>query len=345
MKMITALRLLAVAAAAACSSAVQAQVPNDLDTLTQQAKKEGEVVFFTGSARYPGSAAKTLEEAFKAKYGFPLNVELAALGPHPTVVQQIRSEAQSGIAPAADLFPTALGFLKMLREGDALERVEWLKLGAPPVVTVDSESAVMINIIARNIIYNTNQVTADEAPKRLEDLADPKWRGKIVAPAIGDAFAMMVPILGEEKTRELVETLVREQKMAFVQSITDVANKVASGEYALGFGVPADWTSTRSKGAPVQNAPLEKVSGQPFYAGVLRNAKHPGAATLFGLFICCSPEGQKALNEALGWSKYEMEGSESHEIGGGGRGIYPSVEFQLNEQRRVAAELGKLISP
>lgn len=273
------------------------QVPSDLAALKEQAKKEGAVVFFTGSARYPGSAAKTLESAFEAKYGFPLKVQLAALGPHPTVVQQIRSEAQSGIAPAPIYFP-ALGFLKMLRESNAIAKVDWIKLGASPDVTVESESAVMINIIARNIIYNTNLVKADEAPKRLEDLAYPKWRGKIVAPAIGDAFAMMVPVLGEDKTKELVQTLVSDQKMALVQSITDVANKVASGEFALGFGVPADWTSTRSKGAPVQNAPLEKVSGQPFYAGVLRNAKHPSAATLSGLFICCSPEGQKALDDA-----------------------------------------------
>src|SRR5690606_29986027 len=144
---------------------------------------------------------------------------------------------------------------------------------------------------------------------------------------------------------DLVVKLVDDQKMALVQSITDVGNKVASGEYALGFGVPADWTDLRTKGAPIQNAPLEKVSGQPFYAAVLKGADHPAAAQAFGLFVCCTPEGQKALNDALGWSKFEMVGSESHEIGGDGRGIYPSVEFQLNDQRRISGELGKLIAP
>src|SRR5690606_19889261 len=188
------------------------------------------------------------EQAFEQKYGFPLKVSLAAIGPHPTVVQQIRSEAQSGVAPAADLFPTALAFLKLLREADALHPVDWERLGAPADSAVPSESAVMINMIARNIIYNTDQVKPDEAPRRLEDMADPKWQGKIVAPAIADAFTMMVPVLGEEATRELVKKLVNDQKLALVQSITDVGNKVASGEYALGFGVPADWTGLRSKG-------------------------------------------------------------------------------------------------
>jgi len=324
---------------------VQAKVPSDLPTLIQEARKEGEVVFFTGTARYPGSAADTLEKAFQQKYDIPLQIKFAAIGPHPTVIQRIRSEAQSGIKPSVDLLPTALGFIKILREGNAIEEVDWEQLGAPAQDTVASESAVMTNIIARNIIYNTNLVKKEDAPTRLEDLADPKWRGKIIAPAIGDAFAMMVPVLGEEKTHDLVETLVKKQDLALVQSITDVATKVGSGEYALGFGVPANWTKTRAKGAPVDNAPMEKVSGQPFYAAVLRNAEHPSAAALLGLFICCTPEGQKALNDALGWSKFEMAGTESNEIGGDGRGIYPSVDFQLNEQRRVSAELGKLISP
>lgn len=326
-------------------SAAHAAPSTDLATLVQEAKKEGEVTFFTGTARYPTSVATILEKAFQQKYGFPLKIKFAATGPHPTVVQQIRSEAQSGVKPSVDLFPTALGFIKVLREGNAIEKIDWIKLGAPPQITVESESAVMTNIIARNIIYNTNLVKKMDAPTRLEDLADPKWRGKIVAPAISDAFALMVPVLGEARTHDLVEKLVKEQNMALVQSITDVATKVASGEYALGFGVPADWSGTRSKGAPVANAPLEKVSGQPFYAAVLRNAKHPSAATLLGLFICCTPEGEKALNDSLGWSKFEMANSESAEIGGNGRGVYPSTDFQLNQQRRVASELGKLISP
>jgi len=316
-----------------------------LSQVLQQAKQEGTVTFFTGTARYPRTSVTTLETAFEKKYGFPLKVTLAAIGPHPTVVQQIRSEAQSGVKPAADLFPTALGFIKMLREANAIETVDWAKLGAPADSVVASESAVLTNIIARNIIYNTKLVPADQVPHTLQDLGNPKWRGKIVAPAIADAFTMMVPVLGEDATRALVEKLVKEQQIVLVQSITDVANKVASGEFALGFGVPADWTGTRAKGAPVDNAPMEKVSGQPFYAAVLRNAAHPAAAQAFGLFVCCTPEGQKALNDALGWSKFEMAGSESNEIGGNGRGIYPTIEFQLNDQRRISTELGKLLSP
>jgi ABC-type Fe3+ transport system substrate-binding protein len=341
-------RLLAAAAACLLSLAASAQtgrVPAELAALADQARKEGEVVFFTGTARYPRTAAAKLEEAFQKQYGFPMKVTFAAIGPHPTVVQQLRSEASSGVKPAADLFPTALSLSKILREAGAVEAVDWVKLGAPADVAVPSENAVLINVIARNVVYNTNLVKAADAPRRLEDLADPKWRGKIVAPAIGDAFAMMVPVLGEEKATQLVKQLVAEQKIALVQTITDVATKVASGEYAIGFGVPADWTGTRTKGAPIANAPLAKVSGQPFYASVLKNAQHPAAAKLLGVFICCTREGQQALNDALGWSKFEMAGTESFEIGGQGRGVYPTVDFQLNHQRRVASDLGKLLAP
>ncbi|MEI6470994.1 MAG: extracellular solute-binding protein [Betaproteobacteria bacterium] len=311
--------------------------------LAEQAKKEGSVTIFTGTARYPQSSIVKLEQAFLSKYGYPIKITIASTGPHPTVIQQLRSEASSGVKPAIDLLPSALSLIKILGDANALEPVDWESLGAPSQSTVKGQYAVMTNVIARNIVYNTNLVKKNDAPKRLEDLLDPKWQGKIVAPAIGDAFAMMVPILGEEKTTALVKNLVKDQKIVLVQSITDVATKVASGEFAVGFGVPADWTGTRSKGAPIDNAPPQKVSGQPFYAVVLKNSAHPAAAKMMGIFICCTVEGQKALQDSLGWSRFETIGTEANEIGGAGRGVYPDISFQLDQQRRISTELGKLL--
>jgi len=330
-------------ALAAAALVAAAQPTGGTAALAEQAKKEGSVTIFTGTARYPQSAVAKLEQAFAAKYGYPLKITIASTGPHPTVIQQLRSEAASGVKPAVDLVPTALSLIKLLGDANALEPVDWEALGAPAQSIVKVQYAVMTNVIARNVVYNTNLVKKSDAPKRLEDLADAKWQGKIVAPSIGDAFAMMVPILGEEKTMALVKTLVNDQKIVLVQSITDVATKVASGEFALGFGVPADWTGTRAKGAPIDNAPLQKVSGQPFYSVVIKNAAHPAAAKMMGMFICCTVEGQKALHDSLGWSRFETIGTEANEIGGAGRGVYPDIAFQLEQQRRISTEIGKLL--
>ena len=202
---------------------------------------------------------------------------------------------------------------------------------------------VQISTIARNVIYNTNLVKKAEAPRRLQELADSKWKGKIVAPAIPDVFAMMAPVLGERQAVDLVRQLVQAQQIVLIQSVTDVGTKVASGEFALGFGVPADWTGLRKRGAPLDNAPLEKVSGQPFHAGVLANADHPAAATLFAYFACCTPEGRKSLYESIGWANFETAGTEPYEIGGVGRGINPDHQWQMHDQTRLAQEIAKIL--
>jgi iron(III) transport system substrate-binding protein len=343
------LRLIAVATAA--MSIVLAGAPNAnsedarsaLAPLRAKAKQEGALTIFTGTARYPDSAVKLLEQDFRREYGFPLKITFAAPGPHPPIVQKLITEAKSGVKPGMDLFPTALAFFGPMREAGVLAKVNFAALGAPQALIAPPGDNVQLNTIARNVIYNTNLVKKAEAPRRLEDLADPKWKGKIVAPAIPDVFALMAPVLGEREAIDLVRRLVQDQKIVLIQSVTDVGTKVANGEFALGFGVPADWTGLRKRGAPIDNAPLEKVSGQPFYAGVLAKADHPAAATVFAYFACCTPEGKKALYQSIGWANFETSGTEPYEIGGRGRGVNPDQKWQMNDQTRLSQEIAKIL--
>ena len=311
--------------------------------LLAEARQEGAVSFFTGTARYPAATAARIGAAFEAAYGFPVAFSFAATGPHPTVVQQIRAEAESGVAPSVDMFPTALSLVQALRQAGAVAPVDWKALGVPAGIVSRDGDALLLATIARTVTYNTSLVAADAAPRALADLGDPKWQGRIVAPAIGDAFALMVPVLGEAATLDLVRTLLERQKLSLVQTITDVGSKVASGEYAIGFGVPADFTGQQAKGAPIANAPLRQVSGQPFYAVVLTKAPHPAAATLMTAFLCCTPMGQEAMSKAIGWGNFDTPGTEANAIGGGGRGLLPSEQWQIDEQARVSREIAKLL--
>jgi ABC-type Fe3+ transport system substrate-binding protein len=341
---ISALALSAVAITLADMPRAAAQdAPAALAALLVKAKEEGAVSIFAGTARYPDSAATQLAEAFQAKFGFPLKITLPAPGPHPAVVQQLIAETKAGVKPSMDIFPTALAFFGSMREAGAIEKVDWAALGVPSNVIAPPGDNVQISTIARNVIYNTNLVSKAEAPRRLQDLADPKWKGKIVAPAIPDVFSVMTPVLGEQGTLDLVRKLVNDQQITLIQSVTDVGTKVASGEFALGFGVPADWAGLRKKGAPIDNAPLEKVSGQPFNAAVLAHAPHPATATVFTYFVCCTPEGQKALYQAIGWANFDTPGTEPFEIGGQGRGINPDHEWQIHDQRRVGQAIAKIL--
>jgi iron(III) transport system substrate-binding protein len=341
--------LIAVATTGAALILIGAQHANSQETrgalapLLAKAKQEGAVTIFTGTARYPDSAVKQLEQAFQRKYGFPLKISLAAPGPHPPIVQKLIAEAKSGVKPGMDLFPTALAFFGPMRDAGVVAKTNFAAFGVPQDLMAPPGDNLQISTIARNVIYNTNLIKKADAPRRLQDLADPKWKGRIVAPAIPDVFAMMAPVLGERQAVDLVRQLVQAQQIVLIQSVTDVGTKVANGEFALGFGVPADWTGLRKRGAPIDNAPLEKVSGQPFHAGVLANADHPAAATVFAYFACCTPEGRKSLYESIGWANFETSGTEPYEIGGSGRGVNPDHQWQMRDQARLSQEMAKIL--
>ena len=232
---------------------------------------------------------------------------LVAPGPHPSVVQQVIAETKSGVKPSLDLFPTALSLLTPLREAGAVAKVDWAALGVPAEQIGPPGDNVQISTIARNIIYNTSLVKKDEAPKRIEDLADPKWKGKIVAPAIADVFTVMgVPVIGEPATIALVRKLAKDQKISLVQSVTDVGSKVANGEFALGIGVPADWTGAAQEG----RAGRERAAGEGEWptlsGGRAGKCRAPGGRDADGVFHLLHRGGQEgALSiDRLGELRY-----------------------------------------
>jgi ABC-type Fe3+ transport system substrate-binding protein len=317
--------------------------PAGITALLPEAKREGTVVFFNGSTQVTRSQMNQLSSAFEAKFGFPMNVVVAQLGPHAPMAQRLKTEAQRSVKPPFDVHATTARLLVPPREGGAIEQVDWPALGIPENKLLPTRDGFLIRTIPRNVTYNTKLVKKEDAPRRLEDLLDPKWKGKIVGPAFGGAYAYIAPILGEERTVDFVRKLVNEQRITFARSFTDVVAKVANGEALLGFGVPADLSHLRTKGAPIENAPLEKVSGANVYGAVMKNASHPAAAKVFLYFVACTPEGQKVSSQILSLATFDTPETEEFQIGGEGRGVLPSVEWMINDEDRISSDLEKLL--
>lgn len=341
-KMETLGRLVPAVALALAALPVAAQT--NLDEVIAKAGEEGSVAFFASTTRFPGSAAGNIEAALADKFGVDIDIEFVNGAPVPVMSGQIVAETKAGVPPSFDLFPLPLSFTKAIGEGGAIEKFDWEGMGVDPELIDPNGNAVWIDTYPRTVTYNTNLVTGDDIPTRLEDLLDPKWKGKIVGPGFGDAYGMIsVPVLGEEKAAEWVKTLYDEQELTVLSSMSDIPNRVANGEYAIGMGIPANRTGLVDKGAPIANAPLESVGGQPYYVFITKNAEHPNAGALLTYFFCCTAEGKKAMNENMGWARFDYEGSEQHAIGGEGRGKVPTPEWQLEEQARIAKAFDKLI--
>jgi iron(III) transport system substrate-binding protein len=334
---------LAVTPVTLVSAKADDQLTPAMKQVMEQAKKEGAVRFFVGSPRYPQSANDMLSQAFEKKFGFPLHVSLASLGAHPPVVNRLVSEGKMGIKPAADVFPTGEGLLNVLHKGGVIETVDWAALGVPTKLISEKSDGVLVRVNPRNVIYNTKLVKAADAPHSYEDLLDPKWKGKIVAPSYGSAFGGLALVMDEQKAYDFVRKLVNDQKLALVQTFSDVPTKVANGEYAIGFGINANISGLMDRGAPVANAPLKKAWGSTNYAVILKNAANQAAGKAFVYFICCTVEGQQAIYKAAKIATFDTPNTELYEIGGAGRGVAPTFEFATQQELRIDKAMAKIL--
>jgi len=120
-----------------------------------------------------------------------------------------------------------------------------------------------------------------ERPKSWADLADPKWRGKILADdfrAIGGGgvfFAVTYDKLGEDYQRKLAEN-----KPIFSREIRESPRRVARGEYPVyaPFILP---DTLLNEGLPLEViVPSEGVVYANFDLGLVKGAPHPNAARL-----------------------------------------------------------------
>lgn len=151
-------------------------------------------------------------------------------------------------------------------------------------------------------VYNTELVSASDAPKSWRDLLDPKWKGRIATSPINIGgpqwmqYDFMIEKLGADYLPKFV-ALEPRMYNSYNPAIMDVAR----GELAIVVTAALNEYSVRVG----QGAPLKQVyppEGVPFtnYALILfAGSPHPAAAELFGNWYL-SKQGQAALVKQRG---------------------------------------------
>jgi len=160
---------------------------------------------------------------------------------------------------------------------------------------------------ARVIVYNTDELSADEVPDSVFDLTDPKWKGKIGLPPTNASFQAFVTAMrldvGEERTRQwLVDLKANEPK--FYEKNTPTVEAVASGEIQLGLvnHYYLYLVKAEQPDAPIANkylpgddpGALVSVAG----VGILDGAEHADAAERFVEFLLADEQQRFYTDEA-----------------------------------------------
>ena len=262
------------------------------DAITQlynAAKKEGTVVIWgpTDAIIY-----QRMQEALDKQYP-GIKIEHFESIPEP-LVQRIIAESQAGKPAAVDVIQSgSLRALRPLIDRDMLAPYPgWEKDFGLDAVYANQRFVGAYNLTLP-ISYNTKMVSAKEAPKSWEDLADPKWKGKkIIIEARLVPFAMLGTEWGKPKASELVKKILSQQPL-IVQGGTTVANALAGGQVSIAVGTYA-YTIERLKkqGAAVDWIAVSPLPVLTSAEGVLKTAAHPNAGRFFAGWMG-TPEGQK----------------------------------------------------
>lgn len=272
-----------------------------LDALITQASDEsGPVVFFVGSGGLTDEQLRTLGSAASKTYGVDIEIASGPVSAHPAFIQQMVDEASQGVPPSVDLVASVNSLLPLLNGSGLLEPVDFAELGAEPAWIEAEFPGVRIHDQLRGVVYNTDQVTAEDVPNRYEDLLDSRWANQICAPGFPSLFTAFVPLMGLDEALEFTRALVDDQQITLVPTITDAPARVASGECAIALG--ADTGSLSLSGAAVADADLERTIASGFWASPVAGTGREAKATLVALFLA-SEEGQELLATTLAWSR------------------------------------------
>ena len=267
--------------------------PDRQAVLEAGARKEGQVIVYS-----TGTQMKPLMDAFGVKYPF-IRIE-AYRADATTVTRRVLEEYKAG-RYAVDSVEMTTGGLHAMRDAGYLQpftspqmaayRPEAIEAGRHWVFDFESYASVG---------WNTKLLKDSETPKTLDDLLDPKWKGKMAVPG-STTMGNWVGGLVLDKGEDFVRKLGAQQIRVYNISGRAVANLVVSGEVPLS---PAVFNSSifvsQQEGASVAWRAIGGVYATLDAVSIAAKAPHPHAAMLFADYVL-SIDGQKMV-QGLGYA-------------------------------------------
>jgi iron(III) transport system substrate-binding protein len=263
------------------------------DRLVSCAEEEGELALYTSMT---ADVADVVVEAFEDT--FDLDVSIYRAGSE-TVLQRILQEQAADFHGNDVVETNATELFALQNEGFLADYAGERREMVPEAGRFDGWTATRFNLFSPS--WNTNKVSPEEAPTSWEDLADPKWDGRM-AMELGDYdwyLTLYNYWLEQGKSEEEVEQLFADMAdgAKVVKGHTVMGELLSAGQYDLAASNYTYLTqNVVEKGAPVAYTPLvEPVIARPNGAGLMKTAQHPCAGMLFKDWIL--EEGQAVLAE------------------------------------------------
>ena len=330
------------------------EVPSGpLAPFIEGAKKEGRVSVSLQSG-LAGKGIERLRRGVAERYGVDLQIAYVPTTNYPQNLAKAIAEHKAGVPPSFDLLVFADATLAWAVSAGIVEKVDWdplLAPGTPPEGIQLDGHAISTHTNHIGLVYNPTVISAEEVPQTLRDLADPKWRGKIILFPYASLYLGYAIVMGVDETLARLRAIVKNEPT--VEIYTQGLTRYMADEYPLLLISSGFLLEIQRKGVPAEWSSLDFSFWTTHSVVVAKGARHPNAAKLVALYMA-SPEGHRLMLEELGSGSVFYPGNIEQEINEEDhrRGLkvynpveWPgSLEFLLSEEgAQVEREISQIL--
>jgi iron(III) transport system substrate-binding protein len=248
--------------------------------LIEAAKKEGgKIVLYTSMETFTADA---LKKAFEAKTGLQMEYWR---GGSTEIVDRILSEHRVG-KPVFDVVATTGDHMHLMFKEGAFVKYESPSLKGFAKDAIDPNLGARYRNVLYGVIYNKNDIKASEAPKTLEDVVKPQYRGKLVMPdpvnhtLTTQWLASLDKIMPKPRAEKFIRDLAA-AKPIFVESIVPAADRVGTGETPVGITFVRFVLTYNKQGANLDYVRDYNMLGDGQYISLGAKAPRPNAGKAF----------------------------------------------------------------
>jgi len=248
--------------------------------LIDAAKKESGKIIAYGSLE--SNTVEPIIEAFNKKTGLSVEYWRASA---TKVMDRALSEVRAG-KPACDVMVNNSGAIFVMKKEGLFAKYISPSASAFPKDVIDPDLGPVYRNTPIGIVYNKGEIKAGDAPKSLEDLLSPKYKGKLVMPdptqhtTTIQWLGSLYKIMGKEKADKFARDLGA-TKPFLVESFAPSAERVSTGETPIAISLVRYVVTYGEKGAPVDWVRLGKMLSIGQYLALSNKAPRTNGGKAF----------------------------------------------------------------
>ncbi len=248
--------------------------------LVAAAKNEGGTVVAYGSLE--SDTVEAISKAFKEKTGLQLQYWR---GSATKVLDRVLSEYRAG-KPLFDVVLTNATPMQIMEKQGIFAKYISPSSKDFPESAIDPNLGPRYRNVIIGIIYNKGAIPPTQAPKSLEDLLKPQYRGKLVMAdptqhtTTAQWLASLYKVMGKEKAHKFIGDLAA-TKPILVESLLPAAKRVTTGETPIAISYVKYAYIFGKQGAPLDYVRSPEMLGDGHYITLSKQAPHPNAGKAF----------------------------------------------------------------